>query len=306
MGETIWNQIRLRCQARNNLCLRALVSVIATVLICTVTPEQARANGDPSIEASVSLTTSSPTRASELTFRIQFREVVTGLDVADFDVTGFSDNGAGPGTTAQVTDVEPVLPAGPFPQFRITVGSGDLAEFSGQVGLGFSTGAEVLVGDQTRSPTVNPRANQAYIVDNTAPRVRSIVRQNPSTSQTNLTELVFRVAFDEAVEDVTTASFAVTGGSTAEVTGIDPVAGGLAYDVTVSGGNLDAYSGQVGLSVIIDTDSPIQDAVGNALASSALISDSEEFTIDTIGPRLGNVSRAPGSDAITNEDVVVF
>ena len=74
--------------------------------------------------------------------------------------------------------------------------------------------------------------------DTTAPRVASIVRQNPTSSPTNADSLTWRVTFSEAVSNVDAADFAVSG-TTATVTAVAAVSGVTgAYDVTASGGNL--------------------------------------------------------------------
>ncbi len=247
----------------------------------------------------------SPTNANELVFQVQFRTAITGLEADDFVVTGSSNNGTGPGATAQVTNVVGPIEPSAFPVFNVTVSGGDLANFSGQVGLGFAPDAQVTANGQLSTPVVGA-VNQSFTLDNTAPRVQSILRQNPGSAQTNATELVFRVGFNEVVSNVAAASFSVTGGSTAGVTGIDPVSGGLAYDVTVSGGNLDSYEGQVGLAFQLGAIPEVEDSVGNPIADADPVASVEQFTVDTAGPTLGNLSRAPGSSAITNEDTVVF
>ena len=69
--------------------------------------------------------------------------------------------------------------------------------------------------------------------DTTAPRSTSIVRQTPAAEATNADSLTWRVSFDEAMQNVDAADFAVTG-TTASLS-INPVSTSV-YDVTASGG----------------------------------------------------------------------
>src|SRR5204863_5226931 len=95
-------------------------------------------------------------------------------------------------------------------------------------------------GNSTNSNSIE------VIVDNTAPTLTTVARQTPATSPTNADSLVFRVTFNEAVSNVDTADFIVTGGTTATVTTVAAVSTGV-YDITVSGGNLAGFNGTVGL-----------------------------------------------------------
>ena len=76
-------------------------------------------------------------------------------------------------------------------------------------------------GNGTRWPRPPARASSTY--DNTAPTVASIARQAPTASPANADSLTWRVTFSEAVANVDTADFTVTG-TTATLT-VAPVAG---------------------------------------------------------------------------------
>ena len=94
----------------------------------------------------------------------------------------------------------------------------------------------------------------------------SIKRQDPSSTPTKENSLTWRVTFDEAVSNVGTADFSVTG-TTATVTGVSAVSGvPLAYDVTVSGGDLAGLDATVTLAFTSGQD--IEDAAGNALTNT--------------------------------------
>ena len=75
-------------------------------------------------------------------------------------------------------------------------------------------------------------------LDTTAPRVTSIVRNDPTTSPTNYDSLIWRVTFSENVQNVDDADFSVSG-TTATPT-VTEVTASSVYDVTVSGGDLES------------------------------------------------------------------
>ena len=93
--------------------------------------------------------------------------------------------------------------------------------------------------------TPTPRGPRA--TDTTAPTVRSITRQDPTSSPTNSDTLTWRVTFSEAVESVDAADFMVTGTTaTLTVTTVTNLTG--VYDVTASGGDLASVDGTVTLA----------------------------------------------------------
>ncbi|RNF53082.1 DUF4347 domain-containing protein, partial [Marinomonas hwangdonensis] len=107
-------------------------------------------------------------------------------------------------------------------------------------------------------------SNITVASDTTAPTVTSIERQTSSSSITDADSVVYRVTFDEAVSAIDAADFSVSG-TTATVTNILS-AGGNAYDVTVSGGDLAALNSTVTLSFAGEQN--ITDTAGNALAAT--------------------------------------
>ena len=141
----------------------------------------------------------------------------------------------------------------------------------------------------------------------TAPRVTSIERQSPSTSPTNANSLTWRVTFDEAVSNVGTADFSVTGTTaTLAVTG-----SGTTYDVTVSGGNLADLDATVTLAFASGQD--IEDAAGNALTNTTPTGTNEnDYVVDNTAPTVAitgvpDPSNAPFTATFTfSEDVTGF
>ena len=138
--------------------------------------------------------------------------------------------------------------------------------------------------------------------DTTAPRVASIVRQNPTSSPTNADSLTWRVTFSEAVSNVDAADFAVRG-TTATVTAVATVSGVTgAYDVTTSGGNLAGVSATVTLAIASSHN--IQDAASNALSNtSPRGTNDNSYVVDNTAPTVA-ISGVPAtSDCAVHGDV---
>ncbi len=108
----------------------------------------------------------------------------------------------------------------------------------------------------------------------------SIQRELPTVSVTNADSLVFRATFNQAVKNVDTTDFVVTG-TTALITMLAPEgAGNDIYAITVSGGNLASLNGTVGLNLAAGQD--IKDLSNNALPTVEPAID-EVFTVSNTG-----------------------
>jgi hypothetical protein len=94
-------------------------------------------------------------------------------------------------------------------------------------------------------------ANKNIVIDDgIAPTLVSIKRQNPSSASTNASSLVFRVTFSEAVTNVDASDFVVNSSATGvTISTISSGGSGSYYDLTVSGGNLGTFNGNVGLDL---------------------------------------------------------
>ena len=114
-------------------------------------------------------------------------------------------------------------------------------------------------------------------LDTVAPTATSIVRQTPVAQLTNADSLVFRLTFDEGVQNVDAADFAVSGTS-ATVTAVAAVSADV-YDVTVSGGDLAGYNGTVGLA--FSSAQNIRDLANNPFAGGAP-STNDAYTLDNV------------------------
>ena len=141
--------------------------------------------------------------------------------------------------------------------------------------------------------------------DTVAPTVTSIERKTPSSEKTNADSLTYRVTFSEAVSNVSAADFTVSG-TTATVSGVS-AAGGNAYDVTVSGGDLASVEGTVTLAFAGGQD--IADTTGNALASiTPTGTNAPTYTLDnTVAApviALNDDTGSSNSDRITRDGTV--
>lgn len=137
----------------------------------------------------------------------------------------------------------------------------------------------------------------AYRVDTTAPALQSFRRHNPVDEVTSSDSLTWRVEFNEAVNGVMPTSFSVTGTTatvvTAEITD-------TTYDVTVTGGDLPALDGTVGLNLAAT--SGITDLAGNALPGGEPVTD-ETYTVDNTAPAV-NI-QAP-SATLTSSTAITY
>src|SRR5207248_2890784 len=138
------------------------------------------------------------------------------------------------------------------------------------------------------------------------PTLTTVALRTPATALTNADSLVFRVTFSEAVSNVDTADFVVTGGTTATATNVALVSPGI-YDVTVSGGNLANFNATVGLALMsTGGGATIQDAAGNALTNFTTTGASASYTEDNTAPTLMTVALRTPTAALTNADSLVF
>ena len=140
-------------------------------------------------------------------------------------------------------------------------------------------------GNTAAPPARSTYTGAAVDTDTTAPRVTSIMGHEPTTSPTNADSLTWRVTFSEAVTNVDTADFTVSG-STATVSNVQAVDGEtLVHDVTASGGDLAGYNGMVRLGFASGQD--ITDEAGNPLATTTPTgTNNNSYMVDNAAPRL--------------------
>jgi hypothetical protein len=132
-------------------------------------------------------------------------------------------------------------------------------------------------------------ANKAIEIDNDVdPDIFSFTRQAPNTSPTNSDTLIFRATFNEAVNGVDTADFAVNSATTALVS--DVTGSGYVYDVTISGGDLANFNGVVGLDFAALPS--ITDRYGHSFVKAEPATD-EVYSVDNIFPAV-TIDQAAG------------
>ena len=168
--------------------------------------------------------------------------------------------------------------------------------FSGTPTAAETVSVKVTASDASESVSDTFDIVVGLPADTTAPRVASIVRQNPTSSPTNADSLTWRVTFSEAVSNVDAADFAVSG-TTATVTAVAAVSGVTgAYDVTASGGDLANVSATVTLA--ISSSHNIQDGASNALSNTAPTGTNDNsYVVDNTAPTV-TISGVPAtSDA---------
>ena len=214
------------------------------------------------------------TNADSLIWRVTFSEDVRNVDGTDFTVTA---NG-GSGITVTV---EPV--SGQSRAYDVTASGGNLATLNGvSVKLVFVSGQNIedLAGNALANTTPTG-VNEFYLLDNDAPTVNFIRRDDPSNPRTNANTLSWHVQlFDSRgvkTNSVDKDDFMVTGGSTATVTSFRSSGAGN-FTVVISGGDLEDYNGEVGLGFASGQD--IEDVIGNPLTATTPTGDNEAYELD--------------------------
>ena len=145
-----------------------------------------------------------------------------------------------------------------------------------------------------------------YAHNDPAPVLASIERQSPSDAKTNADSLVFLVTFSEAVSNVDTGDFTVTGSGTATTAGVIglSLASASVYEVTVSGGDLADFEGFVGLGMAGGTG--IEDAAGNAFVDAPPTGANETYELYNTVSVAQSLTRFTPTDATTNADTLTW
>ncbi|MDP4092738.1 MAG: S-layer homology domain-containing protein [Bacillota bacterium] len=124
-----------------------------------------------------------------------------------------------------------------------------------------------------------------FTVDNTAPAVSSIKRQNPLSAGTNEAKVVYRVIFSEDITGLDVGDFVLTGTGTADgnITSIS-IVNSTTVDVTI-----DTIRGQGTLRLDLkDTGTGITDLAGNAINGG--YTGGETYAVDRTLPAVSSVS----------------
>ncbi len=205
-------------------------------------------------------------RDPQVTFT--FHEDVTGF--AFDDISGSSNNGT-------------------FSEFRKTsdrVWTAKLA-FAREGAVTVSVGANAAKDGFDNNSLAG---SLSATVDWTAPRVTSVVRQEPTDYRTGANTLKWRVTFNEEVTGVAAGDFAVSGTSAGLSVAAVPNSSGRQYDVTASGGDVACFAGEVRLS--FKQGYTITDVAGNALTNSTPTgSIKDTYMLENTDPSLVSILR---------------
>ena len=134
----------------------------------------------------------SPTNADTLTWQVTFDEDVKNVDAADFSVAG---------TTATLTAA---AVTGSTSQYNVTATGGDLASLDATVTLSFAATQNIqdIAGNALTNTTPTVTNDNTYVVDNTAPTVTSVVRQDPASTPNDNTYEVDELGHPDMAGDV--------------------------------------------------------------------------------------------------------
>ncbi|MDB5336932.1 MAG: cadherin domain protein [Planctomycetaceae bacterium] len=228
----------------------------------------------------------SPTNATTLKFRVTFSEAVQNVDAADFAAVGTT-------ATISVATVSPSV-------YDVTLANGNLASLNGTVGLNFAASPTITDLFSNPLPSTEPAIDQTYMVDHTAPSTTSFVRLTPAGTPTNADTLIFQVTFSDPVTGVALADFAASG--TTATIAVAAVSTSV-YNVTLSGGNLAALNGTVGLNFAASP--TINDLAGNALPNTEPATD-QTYAVDNATPSVTSFVLLTPASSPTNADSLTF
>jgi hypothetical protein len=235
-----------------------------------------------------SITRQSPaqatTNATSVTYRVTFSESVSGVDISDFTLTvsgvlGMIDSISGSDTTYIVT-------------VNSVSGDGTLRLDLKSSGTGITdTTSNLIIGGFT--------SGESYTIDNTAPSLSSINRQNPSQVTTSATSVTYRITFSESISGVDISDFTLTAsgvsGTIASISG-----SGTTYDVTVN-----SVSGNGTLRLDLKSSGTgIADTAGNAVSGGFV--SGQTYTIDTTTPSVNSINRQSPAQETTNAASVTY
>ena len=238
----------------------------------------------------------SPTaeRASNDTvrWRVTFNEAVNNVTADDFTVTGTTGVLSVSNLTTTTVDLD--------------LSGGDMAGLNGTVTLAVAGGQDVAdsAGNLLTNTTPTGANDNTFVMDNTPPRIASVVRQSSASQYTNLDSITWRVTFNEDVSGVDATKFGLTvpfdvnsGSITQSVAQISA----SVYDVTAAGGDLVAMNGEIALRIF----TTVNDLAFNTMTDATPTGASElSYTVDNAGPDAFGIYRANPTAEATNADTL--
>jgi hypothetical protein len=243
-------------------------------------------NEAPTVTINQGATQADPTNAGSITFDVVFSEPVFGFTESDVTLSGSL-----PGVSGLTKMV-----SGSGSAYTVTV-TGMPAGTQGTVVANIASGvATDLAGNNSLAPT---STDNSVLFDNIAPTV-SITRAATQADPTNVSPILFTVAFSEPVNgfdasDIDLSGSTIGGSLLATVNG-----SGTTYTVSVTG--MAPGSGTVVATVIAGA---AFDAAGNPSAPPSTVNNS--VTYDTVSPTV-TIDRASGTGPTNSSPVfaVVF
>ena len=269
------------------------------------------------------------TNADELVFKITFSEPVQNVGPDSFQVTGTSATGTDLRTfgggedinrdkIGQAMQVQEMGGKMGFEgrglsgqTFLLTVSGGDLATYSGVVGLDLALGGGQINGRaDPPAPIVifrrisdfagngllsgEPATDETYTVDNRGPELASITRRTPDTEVTDADTLTWDFQFSRIspLYAIEPSAFTLTG--TTATLSVERYS--IGFYVTASGGDLTDLNGAVTIALSAGS----VDEFGNALMSGEPTGANENsYTLkqaptDTEGPDVSIASTSTG------------
>ncbi|MEI6949444.1 hypothetical protein V9K67_19815 [Paraflavisolibacter sp. H34] len=236
------------------------------------------------------------TKASAVTFRVNFSERVTGVDLSDFTLTRVSGSVKGSlaanALAAVGTDGK---------TFDVTVSS---ITGTGLLRLDVKALGTGIADNKGSSFSGGYAQGQVFNIDYVSPVVAGISRQRPAAPTTNGTTVTFRVTFNEKVQHVDLSDFILTtvsGSPGGKLAGLVPAGtDGKAYDVTV---NALANIGSIRLDLKAGG-TGIQDEVNNPLNTG--YTKGETYTVEYTPPTVVSINRSAPTGQSTDKSAVTF
>ena len=233
-----------------------------------------------------------PASGANVNFTVTFSEAVTGVDLADFQLTA-SPSVAG----AFIASVTPVS----WTTYIVGVNTG-----SGNGDIRLDVADNDSIVDSANHPLGGAGAGNGnftgatYAIEKAVPVVTNISRANSNPASANV--VAFTVAFSKEVYGVDASDFVLASAGNISGATIGEVSGfGTTYTVTVNAG---AGDGALRLD-LLDNDS-IVDVVNNPLggvgAGNGNYNAGEAYAIDKIAPTIASIVRAE-SDPATADTV---
>ncbi|MEP2944683.1 MAG: choice-of-anchor D domain-containing protein [Lentilitoribacter sp.] len=236
------------------------------------------------------------TDSDYLVWRVIFDEDVTGVDTADFQLSG---------TTAPVYKVIEVSPAA----YEVQAFGGDLENLVGTVTLSAianSGNIQDISGNSFANVTPTTKNENTYNVFNdvVGPVLTSITRRSPTDETTGADSLTWRFTFDEETLGFDAADVMVSG-TTATVSDVSTISSSV-YDVTITGGDLAKLNAVV--QIALDSSLTIKDNLGNNATISVPSINQNSYTLvnDVVAPRILSIERHNPTTETTQETTLTW